>query len=582
LADVGPADSLVQPGDDPRQVWFQLLRPVVADAGKQQQGRCGVGAVQAARLGGRNGAVGKAMHDQRRETDPGDGVDRGDIVEAMADGPLDIPQHPRGDRPVRHMTKAQPAAHQFARMGEGADGDDGADAAGAPRSRQQNRRPADGMTDQHRIAIAARRQEVDRGQRILGEARHRGKGIGLAQAVAAGIDKQQVVAGIEEGPGERQPRGRIRPPAVNEDDGRGAPADFQPPAEQRLAVGGRNAQRFGGQPQPRRARRVLAVTDAKDKADQRRRDHGDDGDTRGREGEDGPHGRPAYTNEPMKVTSPARWYHNPDSKVFLPLIIIRSPLSGAPCDRSSPKSHVSLLLEKPMTLTQKLGAEFLGTFWLVFGGCGSAVLAAGFPGLGIGFVGVALAFGLTVLTMAYAVGHISGGHFNPAVTIGLWAGGRFPASEILPYWIAQVAAAIAAAAALYVIASGNAEFALSAGFAANGFGEHSPGGYTLTAALAAEILLTFFFLVIIMGATDKRAPAGFAPIAIGLGLTLIHLISIPVTNTSVNPARSTGQAIFVGDWAMAQLWLFWLAPLIGGALGGLVYRCLGGKAQSES
>ena len=235
-----------------------------------------------------------------------------------------------------------------------------------------------------------------------------------------------------------------------------------------------------------------------------------------------------------------------------------------------------------MTLTQKLGAEFLGTFWLVFGGCGSAVLAAGFPGLGIGFVGVALAFGLTVLTMAYAVGHISGGHFNPAVTIGLWAGGRFPANEILPYWIAQVAAAIAAAAALYVIASGNAEFALSAGFAANGFGEHSPGGYTLTAALAAEILLTFFFLVIIMGATDKRAPAGFAPIAIGLGLTLIHLISIPVTNTSVNPARSTGQAIFVGDWAMAQLWLFWLAPLIGGALGGLVYRCLGGKAQSES
>ena len=234
-----------------------------------------------------------------------------------------------------------------------------------------------------------------------------------------------------------------------------------------------------------------------------------------------------------------------------------------------------------MTLTQKLGAEFLGTFWLVFGGCGSAVLAAGFPGLGIGFVGVALAFGLTVLTMAYAVGHISGGHFNPAVTIGLWAGGRFPANEILPYWIAQVAAAIAAAAALYVIASGNAEFALSAGFAANGFGEHSPGGYTLTAALAAEILLTFFFLVIIMGATDKRAPAGFAPIAIGLGLTLIHLISIPVTNTSVNPARSTGQAIFVGDWAMAQLWLFWLAPLIGGALGGLVYRCLGGKAQSE-
>ncbi len=234
-----------------------------------------------------------------------------------------------------------------------------------------------------------------------------------------------------------------------------------------------------------------------------------------------------------------------------------------------------------MTLAQKLGAEFLGTFWLVFGGCGSAVLAAAFPGLGIGFVGVALAFGLTVLTMAYAVGHISGGHFNPAVTIGLWAGGRFPTGEIIPYWAAQVVGAIAAAAALFVIASGNAEFALSAGFAANGFGEHSPGGYTLTAAVAAELLLTFFFLVIIMGATDKRAPAGFAPIAIGLGLTLIHLISIPVTNTSVNPARSTGQAIFVGDWAMAQLWFFWVVPLIGGALGGFVYRWLGGKGQAD-
>jgi len=235
-----------------------------------------------------------------------------------------------------------------------------------------------------------------------------------------------------------------------------------------------------------------------------------------------------------------------------------------------------------MTLAQKLGAEFLGTFWLVFGGCGSAVLAAAFPGLGIGFAGVALAFGLTVLTMAYAVGHISGGHFNPAVTIGLWAGGRFPTGEIVPYWVAQVAGAIAAAAALYVIASGNAEFALSAGFAANGFGEHSPGGYTLTAALVAELLLTFFFLVIIMGATDKRAPAGFAPLAIGLALTLIHLISIPVTNTSVNPARSTGQAIFVGDWAMAQLWFFWVVPLIGGALGGFVYRWLGGKGQIDA
>jgi aquaporin Z len=235
-----------------------------------------------------------------------------------------------------------------------------------------------------------------------------------------------------------------------------------------------------------------------------------------------------------------------------------------------------------MTLAQKLGAEFLGTFWLVFGGCGSAVLAAAFPDVGIGFVGVALAFGLTVLTMAYAVGHISGGHFNPAVTIGLWAGGRFPTGEIVPYRVAQVAGAIAAAAALYVIASGNAQFALSDGFAANGFGEHSPGGYSMTAALAAELLLTFFFLVIIMGVTDKRAPAGFAPLAIGLGLTLIHLISIPVTNTSVNPARSTGQAIFVGDWAMAQLWFFWVVPLIGGALGGFVYRQLGGKGQTDA
>lgn len=228
-----------------------------------------------------------------------------------------------------------------------------------------------------------------------------------------------------------------------------------------------------------------------------------------------------------------------------------------------------------MNMTHRLGAEFFGTFWLVFGGCGSAVLAAGFPELGIGFLGVALAFGLTVLTMAYAVGHISGGHFNPAVTLGLWAGGRFPASDVIPYWIAQVIGAIVAAAVLYIIASGNAEFALSSGFAANGYGEHSPGGYTVMAALVAEIILTFFFLFIILGATDKRAPAGFAPIAIGLGLTLIHLISIPVTNTSVNPARSTGQALFVGDWALAQLWLFWVAPLIGGVIGGFVYRWLG-------
>jgi aquaporin Z len=221
-----------------------------------------------------------------------------------------------------------------------------------------------------------------------------------------------------------------------------------------------------------------------------------------------------------------------------------------------------------------IGAEFLGTFWLVFGGCGSAVLAAAFPEVGIGLLGVSLAFGLTVLTMAYAVGHISGGHFNPAVTFGLWVGGRFPAGEILPYWVVQVIGAISAAAVLYLIASGQPEFSLSSGFAANGFGENSPGGYSITAALMAEIVLTFFFLLIIMGVTDKRAPAGFAPLAIGLALTLIHLISIPVTNTSVNPARSTGQALFVGDWALAQLWLFWVAPLIGGAIGGLAYRWL--------
>ncbi len=228
-----------------------------------------------------------------------------------------------------------------------------------------------------------------------------------------------------------------------------------------------------------------------------------------------------------------------------------------------------------MSMAQRLGAEFLGTFWLVFGGCGSAVLAAAFPEVGIGLLGVSLAFGLTVVTMAYAVGHISGGHFNPAVSLGLWAGGRFPAKDLLPYWVAQVAGAIAAAAALYLIASGQEGFSLSIGFAANGFGEHSPGGYSITAALVAEVLLTLFFLLIIMGVTEARAPAGFAPLAIGLALTLIHLISIPVTNTSVNPARSTGQALFVGDWALAQLWLFWVAPLIGGALGGLLYRWLG-------
>jgi len=228
-----------------------------------------------------------------------------------------------------------------------------------------------------------------------------------------------------------------------------------------------------------------------------------------------------------------------------------------------------------MPMTQRLAAEFLGTFWLVFGGCGSAVLAAAFPEVGIGLLGVSLAFGLTVVTMAYAVGHISGGHFNPAVTLGLWAGGRFPAKDLPFYWAAQVAGAIAAAAALYLIASGQEGFSLSVGFAANGFGEHSPGGYSLTAALVAEVLLTLFFLLIIMGVTEARAPAGFAPLAIGLALTLIHLISIPVTNTSVNPARSTGQALFVGDWALAQLWLFWVAPLIGGGLGGVLYRWLG-------
>jgi len=233
-----------------------------------------------------------------------------------------------------------------------------------------------------------------------------------------------------------------------------------------------------------------------------------------------------------------------------------------------------------MPMSQRLGAEFIGTFWLVFGGCGSAVLAAGFPELGIGFVGVSLAFGLTVLTMAYAVGHISGGHSNPAVTVGLWAGGRFPATDIIPYWIAQVVGAIVAATVLYLIASGQAGFDLAGGFASNGYGEHSPGGYSLLSALVAEIVLTLFFLIIILGSTDKRAPAGFAPIAIGLGLTLIHLISIPVTNTSVNPARSTGPALFVGGWALAQLWLFWVAPIVGGVLGGLLYRRFGGE-QTE-
>ena len=222
---------------------------------------------------------------------------------------------------------------------------------------------------------------------------------------------------------------------------------------------------------------------------------------------------------------------------------------------------------------KKYFAEFFGTFWLVFGGCGSAVLAAAFPELGIGFAGVALAFGLTVLTMAYAVGHISGGHFNPAISVGLFVGGRFAAKDLLPYIVAQVIGAISAAAVLYLIASGKAGFdATTSGFASNGFGEHSPGGYNIVSALVIEIVLTAFFLIIIMGATDKRAPAGFAPIAIGLALTLIHLISIPVTNTSVNPARSTGVALFQGGWAIEQLWLFWVAPIIGGALGAVIYR----------
>lgn len=231
-------------------------------------------------------------------------------------------------------------------------------------------------------------------------------------------------------------------------------------------------------------------------------------------------------------------------------------------------------------MIKQCSAEAFGTFWLVFGGCGSAVLAAGFPELGIGFAGVALAFGLTVLTMAYAVGHISGGHFNPAVTLGLFAGGRIPFSTVVPYIISQVIGGIIAGGVLYLIASGKAGFDVSAsGFASNGYGEHSPGGYSLTAAIIAEFVLTAFFLIIIHGATDKRAPAGFAPLAIGLALTLIHLISIPVTNTSVNPARSTGVAVFQGDWALSQLWVFWIVPIVGAIAGGLIYRCLLSKNE---
>ena len=224
-------------------------------------------------------------------------------------------------------------------------------------------------------------------------------------------------------------------------------------------------------------------------------------------------------------------------------------------------------------------AEFIGTFWLVLGGCGSAVLAAAFPEVGIGLLGVSLAFGLTVLTMAYAIGHISGCHLNPAVSVGLYVGGRFEAKELAPYIVAQVLGGIVAGGILYLMASGKAGFEVTAGFASNGYGEHSPGGYSLFSALVTEIVMTFAFLIIILGATDKRAPQGFAPIAIGLGLTLIHLISIPVTNTSVNPARSTGVALYAGGWAISQLWLFWVAPIVGAVFGGIVYRFFGKKDE---
>ncbi len=226
---------------------------------------------------------------------------------------------------------------------------------------------------------------------------------------------------------------------------------------------------------------------------------------------------------------------------------------------------------------KKYGAEFFGTFWLVLGGCGSAVIAAAFPQVGIGLLGVSLAFGLTVLTMAFAIGHISGCHLNPAVSIGLWAGGRFPGKDLVPYIVSQVLGGIAAGGVLYLIASGKAGFDLAGGFASNGFGEHSPGGYSLVSALVTEVVMTMMFLLVILGSTDKRVPQGLAPVAIGLCLTLIHLISIPVTNTSVNPARSTGVALFVGDWAVSQLWLFWLAPIAGAILGAVVYRLIGSE-----
>ena len=235
-----------------------------------------------------------------------------------------------------------------------------------------------------------------------------------------------------------------------------------------------------------------------------------------------------------------------------------------------------------MSLAQRCTAEFIGTFWLVLGGCGSAVLSAAFPNVGIGLLGVAFAFGLTVLTMAYAIGHISGCHLNPAGSVGLVVGGRFPSSELVPYIVAQVLGAVVGAGVLYLIASGQAGFDIAGGLASNGYGEHSPGGYSLGSALITEVVLTFMFLVIILGATDTRAPAGFAPIAIGLGLTLIHLISIPVTNTSVNPARSTGPALFVGGWALAQLWLFWVAPILGAAAAGAFYSWLGSDSNRRS
>jgi aquaporin Z len=245
--------------------------------------------------------------------------------------------------------------------------------------------------------------------------------------------------------------------------------------------------------------------------------------------------------------------------------------------RRSANGITSFLVEA--IAMKRYGAEFFGTFWLVLGGCGSAVLAATFPAVGIGLLGVSLAFGLTVLTMAFAIGHISGCHLNPAVSFGLWAGGRFPAKELPPYILAQVLGGVVAGGILYVIASGREGFDLAAGFASNGYGAHSPGGYSLLAALVCEVVMTMMFLLVILGATDKRAPQGLAPIAIGLCLTLIHLISIPVTNTSVNPARSTGVAVFVGGWAVAQLWLFWIAPIVGGVLGAGIYRLLGSEKR---